>query len=174
MVHKTGLPHSEIHGSKGARPSPQLFAACHVLHRLLAPRHPPDALFNASFHSCFTHAQKTNQMSEFGKTENRDRMIPVTSSGSNRLASSSEQSVVLDQCRIHMSPKLPPTTRSIALACNKTLDRSQCFRIKTNPAIGELRITLSARSDRSSVAGTTIARPRQASIAHANPPPQCQ
>ena len=67
------------------------------------------------------------------KTENRDRMILVTSSGSNRLASSSEQSVVLDQCRIHMSPKLPPTARSIALACNKTLERSQCFRIKTNP-----------------------------------------
>jgi len=27
-----------------ARGSPGLFAACHVLHRLLAPRHPPDAL----------------------------------------------------------------------------------------------------------------------------------
>ena len=50
---RCGLPHSEIHGSKGARPSPQLFAACHVLHRLLAPRHPPDALFNASFSSLY-------------------------------------------------------------------------------------------------------------------------
>lgn len=39
-----GLPHSEICGSKGARPSPQLIAACHVLHRLSVPRHPPDAL----------------------------------------------------------------------------------------------------------------------------------
>ena len=28
----------------GARPSPRLFAACHVLHRLSVPRHPPDAL----------------------------------------------------------------------------------------------------------------------------------
>ena len=27
-----------------ARDSPELFAACHVLHRLLAPRHPPRAL----------------------------------------------------------------------------------------------------------------------------------
>ena len=27
-----------------ARDSPKLFAACHVLHRLLAPRHPPRAL----------------------------------------------------------------------------------------------------------------------------------
>ena len=39
-----GLPHSEISGSPGARPSPELFAACHVLHRLSVPRHPPDAL----------------------------------------------------------------------------------------------------------------------------------
>jgi hypothetical protein len=39
-----GLPHSDIRGSTSARLSPRLFAACHVLHRLLAPRHPPDAL----------------------------------------------------------------------------------------------------------------------------------
>jgi hypothetical protein len=38
------LPHSEIRGSKGARPSPRLFAACHVLLRLSVPRHPPNAL----------------------------------------------------------------------------------------------------------------------------------
>ena len=41
---REGLPHSEIPGSTIARISPGLFAACHVLHRLLAPRHPPDAL----------------------------------------------------------------------------------------------------------------------------------
>jgi hypothetical protein len=39
-----GLPHSEIRGSTVARTSPRLFAACHVLHRLSVPRHPPDAL----------------------------------------------------------------------------------------------------------------------------------
>ena len=39
-----GLPHSDIHGSKPARGSPWLFAACHVLLRLLTPRHPPNAL----------------------------------------------------------------------------------------------------------------------------------
>ena len=33
-------------GSKGARASPGLIAACHVLHRLLPPRHPPDALWH--------------------------------------------------------------------------------------------------------------------------------
>ncbi len=41
---RSGLPHSDIHGSTPARGSPWLFAACHVLHRLLVPRHPPNAL----------------------------------------------------------------------------------------------------------------------------------
>src|SRR5262249_13547615 len=41
---RVGLPHSEIRGSTGARPSPRLFAACYVLHRLSVPRHPPNAL----------------------------------------------------------------------------------------------------------------------------------
>ena len=39
-----GFPHSEICGSKVAHTSPQLIAACHVLHRLYAPRHPRIAL----------------------------------------------------------------------------------------------------------------------------------
>ena len=41
-----GFPHSDIHGSTPARGSPWLFAACHVLHRLLVPRHPPNALLS--------------------------------------------------------------------------------------------------------------------------------
>ena len=41
---KGGFPHSEIAGSKGARASPALIAACHVLHRLSMPRHPSEAL----------------------------------------------------------------------------------------------------------------------------------
>jgi hypothetical protein len=40
----SGFPHSEICGSKVAHTSPQLIAACHVLHRLYAPRHPRIAL----------------------------------------------------------------------------------------------------------------------------------
>ena len=35
-----GLPHSDTRGSKGACPSPRIFAACRVLHRLTVPRHP--------------------------------------------------------------------------------------------------------------------------------------
>ena len=39
-----GFPHSEISGSTLVCSSPKLIAAYHVLHRLLAPRHPPYAL----------------------------------------------------------------------------------------------------------------------------------
>jgi hypothetical protein len=39
-----GLPHSDTHGSPDACSSPWLFAACRVLPRLPAPRHPPCAL----------------------------------------------------------------------------------------------------------------------------------
>ncbi len=44
-VFRIGFPHSEIHGSKVMCTSPWLFAAYHVFHRLLVPRHPPCALF---------------------------------------------------------------------------------------------------------------------------------
>jgi hypothetical protein len=43
-----GFPHSEISGSTPVCGSPKLIAACHVLHRLLAPRHPPYALSSLS------------------------------------------------------------------------------------------------------------------------------
>ena len=39
-----GFPHSEIHGSRLILSSPWLIAEYHVLHRLLLPRHPPNAL----------------------------------------------------------------------------------------------------------------------------------
>ena len=39
-----GFPHSDIRGSTVVCTSPRLFAACHVLLRLLLPRHPPYAL----------------------------------------------------------------------------------------------------------------------------------
>ncbi|CAN0512263.1 unnamed protein product, partial [Laminaria digitata] len=39
-----GLPHSEIHGSKLILSSSWLIAEYHVFHRLLLPRHSPNAL----------------------------------------------------------------------------------------------------------------------------------
>ena len=46
-----GFPHSEIPGSMGASPSPRLIAGSHVLHRRLAPRHPPYALSSLTIKS---------------------------------------------------------------------------------------------------------------------------
>ena len=43
------FPNSEICGSKLICSSPQLIAACHVLHRLLMPRHSPYALLSLNF-----------------------------------------------------------------------------------------------------------------------------
>ena len=43
-VCSSGFPHSEISGSMDICSSPKLFAAYHVFHRLLVPRHPPYAL----------------------------------------------------------------------------------------------------------------------------------
>ena len=45
-VFSAGFPHSDISGSKDICSSPKLFAAYHVFHRLLVPRHPPCALIS--------------------------------------------------------------------------------------------------------------------------------
>ena len=50
-VRSAGFPHSEISGSKDICSSPKLFAAYHVFHRLLVPRHPPCALLCLTFSS---------------------------------------------------------------------------------------------------------------------------
>ena len=50
-VRSAGFPHSEISGSKPVCGSPKLIAANHVLHRLLAPRHPPYALSSLTTNS---------------------------------------------------------------------------------------------------------------------------
>ena len=60
------MPHSEILGSKPARGSPRLFAACHVLHRLLAPRHPPDALAFLGPHQRQPHHDPTRSTTRRG------------------------------------------------------------------------------------------------------------
>ena len=43
------FPNSDIRGSRLICSSPRLFAACHVLRRLLMPRHSPYALFSLNF-----------------------------------------------------------------------------------------------------------------------------
>ena len=48
-VSSAGFPHSDISGSMDICSSPKLFAAYHVFHRLLVPRHPPCALLRLTF-----------------------------------------------------------------------------------------------------------------------------
>ena len=45
-VFSSRFPYSEISGSMDICSSPKLFAAYHVFHRLLVPRHPPYALIS--------------------------------------------------------------------------------------------------------------------------------
>ena len=47
-----GFPHSDISGSSDICSSPKLFAAYHVFHRLLVPRHPPCALLRLTNFLC--------------------------------------------------------------------------------------------------------------------------
>ena len=51
-VSSAGFPHSDISGSLDMCSSPKLFAAYHVFHRLLVPRHPPCALLRLTNFLC--------------------------------------------------------------------------------------------------------------------------
>ena len=51
-----GLPHSEIRGLSDICSSPRLIAACHVLRRLLMPRHSPCALFSLTYRRSKVHS----------------------------------------------------------------------------------------------------------------------
>ena len=58
----SGLPHSDTCGSTRACQSPQLFAACRVLHRLREPRHSPCALV---YFRSFVHPKPVAQPRAF-------------------------------------------------------------------------------------------------------------
>jgi hypothetical protein len=75
---REGLPHSEIPGSPIARISPGLFAACHVLHRLSVPRHPPDALCFALDHRIASRRCRTTAAHR-AKPRRRPRMKTLLS-----------------------------------------------------------------------------------------------
>ena len=76
-----GLPHSEIPGSPIARISPGLFAACHVLHRLSVPRHPPNALKRLIRSSSAAHREQTPHA-----TAAKPRLVTLSTHSITRLA----------------------------------------------------------------------------------------
>ena len=59
-----GLPHSEIRGLWDICSSPRLIAACHVLRRLLMPRHSPCALFSLTYRRSKVHSTSLLLLSE--------------------------------------------------------------------------------------------------------------
>ena len=78
---RIGFPHSEIPGSMPACGSPRLIAACHVLHRLLLPRHPPCAL--SSLTTKFTRhtREKLSAVSYQPSAKNNSRTRRLNSMG---------------------------------------------------------------------------------------------
>ena len=54
-----GFPHSDISGSTVICTSPKLIAACHVLLRLLMPRHSPCALYSLTLLSVCTERSRS-------------------------------------------------------------------------------------------------------------------
>ena len=70
-----GFPHSDISGSLGICPSPELFAAYHVFLRLLVPRHPPCAL------TCLASLTVSPFSHSYERAAPCPRMYSVTSPG---------------------------------------------------------------------------------------------
>jgi hypothetical protein len=91
-VHPAGFPHSDILGSKPACGSPGLIAACHVLHRLLAPRHPPYALssliikLTQSVFCCSAGPGLSNRLPQnnLGRSDSCSSLLPRVSSPRTR------------------------------------------------------------------------------------------
>ena len=64
-INTAGFPHSEICGSQDICSYPQLIAACHVLLRLLMPRHSPCALVRLNFLCFFQLCSRSLELLEF-------------------------------------------------------------------------------------------------------------
>ena len=95
-----GLPHSDIHGSTPARGSPWLFAACHVLHRLLVPRHPPNALIALEItepFSWFSPCTEAKHDVDHTCSAHDTFKLSITLNDSERIAAVSEAGTSLHQ-----------------------------------------------------------------------------
>ena len=75
------MPHSEIPGSKPVCGSPRLIAACHVLHRLSVPRHPPSTLSSLTI-KCLDLMRSQLTSSEFSCVFSTTRIQLSTNFGS--------------------------------------------------------------------------------------------
>jgi hypothetical protein len=95
----SGLPHSEILGSKPVCGSPKLFAAYHVLPRLLAPRHSPYALSSLTI----LNSELTTTAASFQLTAPSKAEMPLLDAGSWKLEATPDSS-------LHTAPPAPLRT----------------------------------------------------------------
>ncbi len=167
-----GLPHSDIPGSKLVCSSPGLFAACHVLHRLLAPRHSPYTLSSLTIRN--SKLTLTNRLHvDWSATVPCNTAVFVV--GKNyRL-----QNIQLSKIRWGLLPPKPSLGRSrgpkaplrslaksllTALAESNLLTSVQLARHSRQPS----RIRASAPRQRSQRPRRRCARDSRASLAHRN------
>src|SRR5262249_15372524 len=115
---------------KGARPSPRLFAACHVLHRLSVPRHPPNALTRLIRSFAATHSEQNPPRSSH-KASTRHSALHVT-----RLAI---------EPMIPSAPGLPK--RQAIIARGQSHSSPQCQRSEVRRQKSEVRGKPSGPSD---------------------------
>ena len=113
---KEGFPHSDICGSTIARISPQLFAACHVLHRLLAPRHPPNALITLTITSHRPHAvpNRAEQLSANDSRTSRQASRTIAGSCNSKPLHSTTRLRAPPNQPIPYSPVKEQTTRGLS------------------------------------------------------------
>ena len=71
VLQTAGLSHSDIRGSKVICTYPRLVAACHVLHRLCEPRHPPSAL---NYFPCRTYFRLSHAASAIRRRARSHRL----------------------------------------------------------------------------------------------------
>jgi hypothetical protein len=127
---ESGFPHSEIVGSKLAHSSPTLIAACHVLHRLCMPRHPPNALTSR------LRVRTTNDKAEPTRPASGSAglrtIVPV------RQNISASIDCVRRAARVRPGRARPSCTDAVTASISRT--HSQCQRRGRTPLTGRSRI----------------------------------
>ena len=109
-----GLPHSEISGSKPARSSPDLFAACYVLHRLSVPRHPPDALdylISLVHRHTLLHRGKATRNSRAIPPRRCSRFKPPETAPQQKRSQRPKPTSVIKSTPLHLSKSPGPSIR---------------------------------------------------------------
>ena len=122
-ITQTGFPHSEISGLKVVCTYPKLIAACHVLHRLHVPRHPPYAL------SSFTKGSWSREWSLFIKINKDSQLFSVTK-WSYRLPHSLQKTIHI--CESTSIPNFQKTK-----TCGADRDRT-CDLLNANQVLSQL------------------------------------